>query len=282
MDPVEEAPETTETTEPEAQPDAPPERDLTDLIFSDDEKDRPVALRALDTALENEGVKAWSVKPDALAGMPIEAQQAVHNMERAFKTKAREVAEERKSLAAQRQEVEDLRLRAEQERAAALKPLLALAAKFEVPTGEPPDPFTDEGMQYRVRAAVADAMAPFFQELAKTSEEDGRLIEEKVEEARMARERTELQAHITSNPEEWAEIKDVVKLYVKGEGMHWKDAVEKARGLRGRFAPPAPPPPDPDAARVARRNATGAMRAGPATAPTVHVDTNLSYKGRRP
>lgn len=271
-EPVEAVESVEEPAEEEA---APPS--MTDLIFSDDEEKRPTTLKALDTALENDGGKAWSVAPERLGEMPIEAQQVVHNMERAFKAKTRGLADERKAFETERSSLAAEKMRVEEERAKLYQKMVPLASMFKPPEGEPPDPFTDEGRAYLVDKQLADRMKPFFEALQGISTEGETEIAEKLEAHRVATETAALKAHIDSDPEEWAQIRGMVKALVKGEDLHWKDAVEKALAWRG---PKAEPVVDPDAERKAVRERARAIREGGGR-PPAPPSSSMSYRAKR-
>lgn len=297
---VEEVVEPVEEVEPEVEP-----VDIAAAIFADPD-DQPEAVRKLltsmDTALEADGGKSWSIDPAVLEGMPLEVKQLVHNLKRTATLKFTEAAGARKDAEALRAKLEQDRLQLKEEQARLFQPLLALVERVKPPElaegQEPPSRFTEEGQDYYISKKVSEILGHFLGQVKEQSDVVDAEVAEALEKAQQAAEAAriesevaELRAVVEEEPEWWEAHKhevagfqalrkrEIAAAEARGETppepLHWRKAIEL---VKARHTPKEAPE---ETERRETRRALKRTRTTSAPTPQVSGGGVLAYGPRR-
>lgn len=170
------APAEAEGAETPAAVEETPEPDIAVDLLADD---APDSMAALDAILEKDGHSSFKVSKEEYDALPISAKQLIHNLRNLSRGKTQTAADERKAAVAAQKAAKAEKTSLEHERAKLYSMFSdpKLAALLKKPEGEVPDPFTEEGVQYRARLAASELMQEFLDQIGAVSDEQLKKIE---------------------------------------------------------------------------------------------------------
>lgn len=225
----EQAPEQPASEDVEAQ--AEPSEQIINQILSKDEP--PGWVSSLEDVLDAEGKDSFKVPQSDIDALDPNAQMLLVNLRRMALSKAADAARERQEVDRMRDDIAKQRREFEQQRAElfAIFKNDAFQDYIKPPEGEAPDPFTDEGIDFRVRQASSKVLSGFMQQLQAVSEEARQQLEAKAAEIQRVQQRNELRDFIADN-EDWHDFAPQIEELVKS-GLNWKRAYTLAKAEAG-------------------------------------------------
>jgi hypothetical protein len=236
-------------------------------LFEEDEEQQPPWFRALDAMAKREGVTSFKgIKLDEIKDSA--SQQTLFNVRNLLLRSNDAVQRERQALQerAGRLTAAEAEVKARQGKLLEVYKDPRLAGMFKEPEGEAPDPFTEEGIRYRVDQGVAKVMQQFFAQMGTIHEEGGKAAVAERERVETEQRRSAVKEFVKATPDFWDHA-DAVEALVK-QGIPVDRAYRIAKAEAGQpVAPPKPAAPKDEAAarRAARMSGAEVIRRGGAS-----------------